>query len=134
MTNMIRDIADMYEKYGFDISHLDGEQLYKFVEWRADFVREELYELYDAIDQRNPEEVCDALIDIIVVALGTLDLLKIDTAAAWSEVLRANLEKRVGIKDSRPNEFGFPDLVKHEEWKGPDHSGNHGLLSRELGV
>lgn len=131
MTDMIRDIADMYKKYGFDISHLNNEELYKFVEWRADFIQEELSELYDAIDLKDPEEVVDALIDIIVVALGTLDLLKVDSATAWNEVLRANLQKEVGIKDCRPNEYGFPDLVKPYKWKGPDHSGNHGLISQE---
>ena len=126
---MIADIDYMYKKYGFDISNLEKEQLYAFVLWRANFIQEELDELYGAIEYKDPEEIVDALIDIIVVSLGTLNLLQVDTQKAWDEVLRANLKKSVGRKESRPNPFGFPDFVKHPALIVPNHSDNHGLLS-----
>ena len=126
---LIADIDYMYKKYGFDISNLDKDRLYAFTRWRADFIQEELDELLDAIEYNDPEEIVDALIDIIVVSLGTLNLLQVDTQKAWDEVLRANLKKSVGKKESRPNEYGFPDLVKHPMWVAPNHSDNHGLLS-----
>lgn len=127
---LIADIDYMYKNYGFDISGLEKDQLYKFTRWRADFIQEELEELEDAIVNKDPEEIVDALIDIIVVSLGTLNLLQVDTQKAWDEVLRANLNKIVGEKHSRPNLFGFPDLIKLSDWTPPNHSDNHGLLSQ----
>jgi len=38
------------------------------------------------------------------------------------------MTKEVGIKASRPNPLGLPDLIKPEGWQPPSHQGNHGLL------
>jgi predicted HAD superfamily Cof-like phosphohydrolase len=129
MDHFIKDIDELYTKFGFDVSHLAKDQLYEFVKWRADFIQEELNELFAALDERDCEEVVDACIDIIVVSLGTLHMLNVDSFAAWKEVQLANLEKRLGEKAGRRNPFGFPDLIKTPEWKSPDHSGNCGLLN-----
>jgi hypothetical protein len=40
------------------------------------------------------------------------------------------MNKEVGIKPSRPNPLGLPDLIKPEGWTPPSHEGNHGLLSK----
>ena len=77
----------------------------------------------------NPEEIVDALIDLCVVAIGTMDAFNIDAHRAWKEVFRANMEKEVGVKASRPNPLGLPDLVKPEGWVGPSHKGNYGYLN-----
>lgn len=126
------DIKTMHTLYGVHevIETFDSEKLRALLEFRADFIGEEYDELRSSIsgDEVNSEDVVDALIDIVVVALGTLDLFKIDTLQAWNQVLRANMEKRVGIKASRPNPLGLPDLIKPEGWVGPDHSGNYGLI------
>ena len=71
----------------------------------------------------------DALIDLCVVAIGTLDAYGVDANMAWDEVLDANLNKEVGVKESRPNPLGLPDLIKPMGWVGPDHTGNHGALT-----
>ena len=76
----------------------------------------------------DSEEVVDALIDLCVVAIGTLDLFEVNAYEAWNQVLAANLNKKVGVKESRPNPFGLPDLVKPEGWTAPDHTGNHGKI------
>ena len=39
------------------------------------------------------------------------------------------MNKEVGIKESRPNPLGLPDLVKPKDWKGPSHEGNHGNIT-----
>ena len=64
--------------------------------------------------------------DLCVVAIGTLDLFEVDAHKAWDEVLKANMSKKVGVKESRPNPLGLPDLIKPEGWVGPDHTGNTG--------
>ena len=78
----------------------------------------------------DAEEVVDGLIDLCVVAIGTLDALGVDPYKAWDEVHKANMAKEVGVKPTRPNPLGLPDLVKPEDWVGPSHKGNHGSLAQ----
>jgi predicted HAD superfamily Cof-like phosphohydrolase len=78
----------------------------------------------------NAEEIVDALIDLCVVAIGTLDAYGVNSYKAWDEVHAANMNKEVGIKESRPNPLGLPDLIKPEGWTAPSHAGNHGLIAK----
>lgn len=128
------DIRMMHDYYGFHeaVDKLPKEHLLEFLKFRFNFLKEELNEGLEAIDQKNPEEVCDSLIDLIVVAIGTLDLYKVDFKKAWYEVLQANMNKEVGVKPTRPNQWGLPDLIKTNDWVPPSHEGNHGLLSNAL--
>ena len=130
ITNWVCDIADMHDKYGTNeaVRKLDSEKLRKFLEFRVAFLEEELTELKD--NMNNPEEIVDALIDLCVVAIGTLDAFEIDSYKAWNEVHKANMNKEVGVKESRPNPLGLPDLIKPEGWTAPSHAGNHGLLTK----
>jgi len=126
----VKDIRDMHAHYGMHekFNEFDDEKKKLFLEFRARFLQEELDELKD--NTSNPEEVVDALIDLCVVAIGTLDAYGIDSYKAWDEVLRANMNKRVGVKPGRPNPLGLPDLMKPEGWTAPSHEGNHGNLPK----
>ena len=73
---------------------------------------EEFAETMDAYLQGDPEEMIDGLIDIMVIATGTLDIAGVDANKAWDAVMGANLAKKVGIKPGRPNPLGLPDLIK----------------------
>lgn len=125
--NWAHDIMMMHEKYGvFDkVQAFDKEKLNKFLQFRIKFLEEEMNELSTA---ENADDVVDALIDLCVVAIGTLDLFDVDARLAWDRVHEANMNKRVGIKESRPNPLGLPDLVKPEGWTAPSHKDNVGLL------
>jgi predicted HAD superfamily Cof-like phosphohydrolase len=132
--NWPKDMEKMHQKYGVQeaVDKLDKAQLKAFLQFRINFLQEELDEMKKAASPNQPidgEEVVDALIDLCVVAIGTLDAFGIDAHKAWKEVLVANLNKEVGVKESRPNPYGLPDLVKPEGWKAPNHTGNHGKLS-----
>ena len=127
------DMAFMHAKYGvhkwINDNQNNPELLKKFLEFRLKFLEEELNETRAAvIMDENPEEVVDGLIDLVVVALGTLDAFQVDTYRAWDEVLRANLDKTPGVKKERPNPLGLPDLIKPEGWEAPSHRGNYGLI------
>jgi predicted HAD superfamily Cof-like phosphohydrolase len=124
-----KDIYNMHTHYDLHkvVKNMDSEKLRKFLEFRIKFLQEELDEMRDAT---NAEDVVDALIDLCVVAIGTLDSFKIDSHVAWNNVLEANMNKKVGIKASRPNPLGLPDLIKPEGWTAPSHEGNHGLLNK----
>ena len=131
----VQDINDMHRKFGVhewvseQLVAGDKEKLQKFLEFRLNFLQEELDETRAAaIMDKNPEEIVDGLIDLCVVAIGTLDAYGVDAHKAWNEILRANMEKEVGVKESRPNPLGLPDLIKPEGWVGPSHKDNHGNL------
>ena len=128
----VRDISGMHRYYGVNekVSEFDEEKLKHFLNFRMSFLDEELNETKKAVREKNAEEIVDGLIDLCVVAIGTLDSMGIDSYTAWNKVLRANLSKEVGVKPERPNPLGLPDLIKPAGWKAPSHAGNHGLLSK----
>lgn len=132
MNNWPQDIAEMHAHYGVKeaTSKLDSEKLKAYLEFRFNFLQEEINEGKRAIQTGNSEEIVDALIDLCVVAIGTLDAYDVDANKAWNEVLKANMAKKVGIKASRPNPFGLPDLIKPEGWIAPSHQGNHGIVGK----
>ena len=114
--NWVWDIEDMHTKFGVNekVREFDADKLKQFLEFRVKFLEEELNELKDNLD--NPEEIVDALIDLCVVAIGTLDAFDVNAKLAWNEVHKANMAKEVGVKASRPNPLGLPDLIKPEGW------------------
>jgi predicted HAD superfamily Cof-like phosphohydrolase len=119
----------MHTKYGVheSVKGMDSDKLAKYLQFRVDFLQEELDEL--KANTKNPEEIVDALIDLCVVAIGTLDAFNVDAYKAWDEVHRANMQKEVGVKATRPNPLKMPDLIKPSNWTPPDHTGNHGMFS-----
>ena len=130
--NWSDDINHMHTHYGVKeaTSKLDSKKLKAYLEFRFNFLQEELNEGKLAVQAGNSEEIVDALIDLCVVAIGTLDAYGVDARKAWDQVLFANMAKEVGIKDSRPNPFGLPDLIKPEGWVPPCHEGNHGIIPK----
>lgn len=105
------------------------EKLKQFLAFRVDFLKEELMETQAALTNNDAEEIVDGLIDLCVVAIGTLDAFGVDPYKAWDAVLEANMNKEVGKKPSRPNPLGVPDLIKPEGWTAPSHAGNHGKFN-----
>lgn len=127
--NWVKDISEMHTKFGVNekVREFDSDKLKKFLEFRTNFLQEELDELKKATDG---EDMVDALIDLCVVAIGTLDAFDVDAYKAWNTVHRANMKKEVGIKESRPNPLGLPDLIKPKGWRSPSHKNNHGMFTK----
>jgi hypothetical protein len=127
----VKDINVMHDKYGVHRwAKNNPEKLAEYLQFRINFLQEELDETKKAAesDKFDPEEIVDGLIDLCVVAIGTLDAFEVDAYTAWDEVLKANMNKEVGVKAERPNPLGLPDLIKPAGWKSPSHEGNHGDL------
>ena len=128
--NWVKDIHLMQGKYLTRQWVKDNPSKWKdFLAFRLDFLEEELTETVKAFAQNDPEEIVDGLIDLCVVAIGTLDAFGVDPYKAWDEVLEANMAKEVGVKESRPNPLGVPDLIKPNDWKAPSHKGTHGKFN-----
>jgi len=131
MQHWVKDIYDMHTKFGVRkaIEKLSPEELNEFLQFRIRFLEEELNETKKAAEEKDAEEVVDGLIDLCVVAIGTMDAFGVNAYQAWNQVQTANMAKEVGIKESRPNKLGLPDLIKPEGWTPPSHKGNHGKLN-----
>ena len=144
----VKDIAAMHTKFSVNnvVRNLSPEMKETFLKFRLDFLREELTEAYKAagydvqfditnVHAKNPDEaedVVDAMIDLCVVAIGTLDAFDVDAYAAWNKAHEKNMQKEPGVKPGRPNPLGLPDLIKPEGWTAPSHADNIGLLSEIL--
>ena len=137
MSEFVKDIRNMHKQFGVHQWLRDSknkDKLRDFMVFRLDFLEEEFEETQKAFFSNDKEGVVDGLIDLIVVAIGTLDILGVDTDKAWDEVHEANMSKEPGIKESRPNPLGLPDMIKKPDWKGPNHEGNTGRLDEFLKI
>ena len=124
------NIKQMHHQYQVHdwIENSTPEQRKELMKLRIRMLSEEFNETLQAYLMNNPEEMIDGLIDVCVIAIGTLDIAGVDASRAWNSVLEANLAKEVGVKPGRPNPLGLPDLVKPSGWTPPNHSSNHGIL------
>jgi len=116
----------MHEQFKISIEGRSRDLLRDFLKFRVKFLREELTELETAT---TADDAVDALVDLCVVAVGTLDLYGVDIDKAWRRVMAANSSKMAGTNPRRPNPFDHPDLVKPEGWVAPSHVDNVGMLS-----
>ena len=90
----VKDIHDMQTKYQTrEWVENNQDKLRQFLEFRINFLQEELDETSGALVNTDAEEIVDGLIDLCVVAIGTLDAFGIDPYKAWDEVLKANMQK-----------------------------------------
>lgn len=123
-----RDIAEMHKKFGVNDRKKSMSESEKalWLDLRVRMQAEELEELQDAVRDNDAEGVVDALVDTLVFAVGTLDILGVDANKAWDVVMDANMAKSPGVKPGRPNPLGLPDLIKPEDWVEPTHEDNLG--------
>jgi len=136
MNDWANDIYMMHNKFGvkewFEANKDNKDLMDKYLRFRLSMCKEELDETMDAIDNKDPEEIVDGLIDLCVFAIGTLDVFGIDAHKAWDSVYEANMSKSPGVKEGRPNPFGLPDLIKPDGWTAPSHEDNHGDFPNAL--
>ena len=136
MSDWANDIYMMHNKFGvkewFEKNKDDKDLMRKYLQFRLSMCQEELGETLVAVENKDPEEIVDGLIDMCVFAIGTLDVLGVDANKAWDAIYEANMSKESGVKPGRPNPFGLPDLIKPADWQGPDHEGNHGDFANAL--
>jgi predicted HAD superfamily Cof-like phosphohydrolase len=86
-----------------------------------ELIKEEMIELHEAIDCNDRVEQLDALLDILVVSIGAIHSLGVDSEGAWNEVVRSNMSKidkesgkvlkRDDGKVLKPASFSPPNLV-----------------------
>ena len=87
---------------------------------RIMFIQEELDELKSAVIYDEHAEALDALVDIVVVAIGTAIQMNWDFERAWKKVHKANMAKfAVKNKDINSRCMSY-DLQKPHDWVAPN--------------
>lgn len=84
-------------------------------------IDEEVEELNESIRFSDRVDMLDALCDILVVTIGAMHSLGVDSEGAWNEVIRSNMSKidpesgkvikRGDGKVLKPDSFSPPDLA-----------------------
>ena len=88
-------------------------------EWLVAALKEEIQEFEDSPSDAGK---VDALIDLCYFAVGGLVKLGLDEDQAqdcFDAVHRANMTKKPGIKDTRPNDGSIVDAIKDENFQDP---------------
>ena len=127
MSDNFYDIGLFHEKFGLHnvTFHDAGPQKVdqELFEFRFKFLAEELEELQQAWKAQDSEEIFDALLDLVVVAMGTAHLFGFPWQEGWDEVQRANMSKVRAKADGSDSKRGSSwDIVKPEGWTPPDHA------------
>lgn len=119
-----RDVGRFHAQFGIPHygedrePHLLSEEDYAY---RRDFLREELREFERAHEDGDLEKAFDGLVDLVVVALGTAQMMHLPFDRGWGEVDRANRSKRLARPGDADHKRGAREpLVKPEGWRPPD--------------
>jgi predicted HAD superfamily Cof-like phosphohydrolase len=131
-TDWFQDMREMHKKFKFNevVKSFDKNKLLDYLKFRIDMIQEEVNEAKFALGEKDADGIVDALVDISIFAISTLEVFEIDGYKAWNAVHEKNMEKSPGVKKERPNPWNLPDLIKPEGWTAPYHNDNLGLLTK----
>lgn len=128
------DVAEFHEKFGLTYDGKPRALLGELGDFRLKFLREELREyakaMYEASYevQFRPEMVAskledmlDALVDLVYVAIGTAQLHGFDFREAWQRVHAANMTKVRATSKLESARGTTYDVVKPTGWLPPSH-------------
>ncbi len=115
MTNPFRDQEKFMRACDQTVEEFNQEQFKMYL----GLIEEEYKELKEAINNHDQLETLDALIDILVVTIGTIHSAGYDAEGAWKEVMNTNfakIDKETG--KVRKREDG--KVLKPIGWTPPD--------------
>jgi len=116
------DIRDFHKMLEVEPETYRKALSWETMKFRVQFLQEELDELSLAYAMNKPDEIFDALIDLVYVALGTMYLMDLPFYEGWAEVHKANMLKR-RAKDATESKRGSSlDAIKDPGWPSPDLS------------
>jgi predicted HAD superfamily Cof-like phosphohydrolase len=115
MTNIFTDQEKFMRACDQSVGEFNINQLNMYL----GLIKEEGDELQAAIVKQDKVETLDALIDILVVTVGTLNSLGVDAEGAWNEVMRTNFAK-IDTKTGKVSKREDGKVLKPEGWTVPD--------------
>jgi len=85
----------------------------------AKLIGEEVNEFWDAVERKDDVEIFDALLDIIVVAIGAGVSAGYPMQLGWDEVVLSNMRK-VDSRTGKVHRREDGKILKPEGWKPPN--------------
>lgn len=135
LTRMWNDIEEFHHKFRLDYGGAPRPLPWDLAQFRIKFMQEELdeyaaaYEADDSLWAR--EQMLDALVDLVYVALGTAYLHGFNFAEAWRRVQVANMSK-VRVENAADSKRGSSfDVIKPAGWTPPSHIDLVGTMDSE---
>ena len=117
MESKVMDLVKaMHQKFGLENTTGPSDLSEEEKQFRSDAMLEELHE-YMAADTLVDQY--DALLDLIVFAVGTLERHGFPLLAGFEKVMEANMAKELGQNGEKRGGFKR-DLVKPEGWTAPE--------------
>lgn len=114
MSNVFNDQHKFMKACGQSVDKFDRNQF----ELYRNLIKEEAEELEVACRDDDRVEMLDALLDIIVVAVGALHSLGVDAEGGWKEVMRSNFDK-VDPTTGRVRKREDGKVLKPVGWEPP---------------
>jgi predicted HAD superfamily Cof-like phosphohydrolase len=114
MTNPFRDQEKFMRACDQTVEDFNADQFTMYLK----LIKEEGDELAVAIENLDTVETLDALIDILVVTIGTIHSAGYDAEGAWKEVMSTNFAKIGEDGKVRKREDG--KVLKPVGWVPPD--------------
>ena len=112
MNEMQRQVLEFMLKAGQDCPAYPTVASREVRALRLDLIQEEFKELAQATDEEDVVEIYDAILDLLVVTIGTAIAYGLNIEPGWQEVHRSNMSKFI---DGHRREDG--------KWiKGPSYS------------
>jgi predicted HAD superfamily Cof-like phosphohydrolase len=115
MTNIFTDQEKFMKACDQSVGEFNVNQLNMYL----GLIKEEGDELQAAIVKQDKVETLDALIDILVVTVGTLHSLGVDAEGAWNEVMRSNFAK-IDQETGKVTKREDGKVLKPEGWTPPE--------------
>jgi predicted HAD superfamily Cof-like phosphohydrolase len=115
MTNIFTDQEKFMKACDQSVGEFNVNQLNMYL----GLIKEEGDELQAAIVKQDKVETLDALIDILVVTVGTLHSLGVDAEGAWNEVMRSNFAK-IDQATGKVTKREDGKVLKPEGWTPPE--------------
>jgi len=118
MTNAFRDQEKFMKACDQTVGKVNDEINEDQYDLYLNLIKEEVAELQVAVDDCDPVEQLDALIDILVVTIGAIHSAGFNAEGAWREVMRSNFAKIGEDGKVRKREDG--KVLKPAGWTPPE--------------
>lgn len=117
--DMHEDTMAFQQKYG-----LWDKSVYGFLEddkmkVKIGHLVEELTEIQNAYSKQDLPEFVDGLLDLVYVALGTLNLMNMPVRPLWKDIQIRNMAKIRATADNVGKRGSTFDVIKPQGWTGP---------------
>lgn len=123
------DLLDFHDKFGMPESPHPRILEPELMNFRIDFLEEELAEIEDAYAHEDLAGIADGLVDLVYVAVGTAELMGLPWRELWDEVQRANMSKERALRVEDSKRGSTFDVIKPAGWTPPDIQG---ILQRAM--